>query len=195
MWRVFQYRASSMAIGGMNVFTANDSDMGRAVAVRARLGLALELIDQYAPRVGARLRRDVIAIFLWRVGGTSYNPYPRMILVDLRWGMIGEFGDLAISLVHEATHARQMAMGLRKLRRGEGLERRMEAHAVAESIAFADRLPPGTWRKPTLADLDKEWWTLENREARLTKDVKEIGLSARPLRMVAGAMRMLGLRR
>lgn len=183
-----------MVIGGMNVFTSDDSDMGRAVALRARLGLALDLIDQYAPRIGVRLRRNVVAIFLWRVGGTSYNPYTRVILVDVRWGMIGELEDLALSLVHEATHARQMTMGLRKLRRGKGLERRMEAHAVAASIAFADRLPPGRWRKPTLADLDKKWWTLENLEARLTKDVKEIGVPAEAIRMVAGAMRMLGLR-
>jgi hypothetical protein len=183
-----------MVVGGMNVFTAHDSDMGRTVAVRARLGLALELIDQYAPRVGARLRRDVGAIFLWRVGGTSYNPYSRMILVDLRSGMSGEFEELAISLVHEATHARQMAMGLPKLRHSNNLERRLEAHAVATSIAFADRLPPGRWVKPTLADLDKEWWTLDNREARLTQDVKEIGVSAGALRIVVGALRMLGLR-
>jgi hypothetical protein len=135
-----------MGIGGMNVFTSNDSDMGRAVAVRARLGLALELIDQYAPRVGARLRRDVVAIFLWRVGGKDR-------------------------------------------------ERRMEARAVSASMAFADRLPPGTWRKPTLADLDKEWWTIEHREARLAQDAKEIGLTTRPIRMVAAATRLLGLRR
>jgi hypothetical protein len=194
MWRVFQHGSHSMVIGGMKVFTANDSDMGRAVAVRARLGLALELIDQYAPRVGARLRRDVGAIFLWRVGGTSYNPYSRTIFVDLRRGMEGELEELAISLVHEATHARQMAMGLRKLRRSNNLERRMEAHAVAASVAFADRLPPGRWRKPTLADLDLEWWTLDNREARLTRDMKEIGVSAGPLRIMVGALRMLGLR-
>ncbi|HXB26877.1 MAG TPA: hypothetical protein VNV25_19270 [Gemmatimonadaceae bacterium] len=195
MWRVFRYRAQSMGIGGMNVFTSNDSDMGRAVAVRARLGLALELIDQYAPRVGARLRRDVVAIFLWRVGGTSYNPYTRVISVDVRWGMAWELEDLALALVHEATHARQMAMGLRKLPRGKDRERRMEARAVSASMAFADRLPPGTWRKPTLADLDKEWWTIEHREARLAKDAKEIGLTTRPIRMVAAATRLLGLRR
>lgn len=75
----------------------------------------MQLIDEIAPRVGVRLRRDVDAIVLWRSGGTS--------------------------LVHEATHARQCAMGIPVWRRG--LQRRLEAHAIAESIDFADALPPG----------------------------------------------------
>jgi hypothetical protein len=183
-----------MPIGDMNVMTSGDSEMGRSVAVRARLGLALEQIDQYAPRVGVRMRRDVSAIYLWRTGGINYNQYTRMIGVDIRQGLSGQVEDLALALVHEATHARQFAMGVTKRPRG-AFERRLEAHAVAQSIAFAERLPPGAWRKPTLADLDREWWSREQREARMAEAAKEIGTSPRLLRVLVAVTRRLGVAR
>jgi hypothetical protein len=179
MWRVFQRDAQRMTIGGVEVVTSSDADIGRTAAVRARLGLALELIDHTTPRLGARLRQDVTAIYLSRVGGISYDPYMQVIVLDVRSGMVGEVEDLAISLVHEATHARQMAMGVRK-RPGEELQRRLEARAVAASIAFAEHLPPGTWRKPTLADLEKQWWTLERRQERVIEAAEELGDSPAP---------------
>lgn len=179
MWRVFQRDAQRMTIGGVEVVTSSDADIGRTAAVRARLGPALELIDHTTRRLGARLRQDVTAIYLSRVGGISYDPYMQVIVLDVRSGMVGEVEDLAISLVHEATHARQMTMGVRK-RPGEELQRRLEARAVAASIAFAEHLPPGTWRKPTLADLEKQWWTLERRQERVIEAAEELGDSPAP---------------
>jgi hypothetical protein len=181
-----------MTIGGMEVVTSADANIGRSAAVRARLGLALELIDQYAPRIGARLRRDVIALYIARSGGIGYNLYAHDINVDVRSGMSGEFEDLAIALVHEATHARQIAMGVRK-RPNDKFERRMEAHAVAESIAFAERLPPGAWTKPTLASLDTHWWSWERRAERITEAARDGGLPAWPILAVVRALRLVGL--
>jgi hypothetical protein len=192
MWRVFQHDAQRMTIGDVDVVTSPDADIGRAAAVRARLGLALELIDQATPRVGARLRQDLTAIYLSRVGGISYNPYMQVIVLDVRSGMVGEVEDLAISLVHEATHARQMTMGVPK-RPGQELQRRLEEHAVAESIAFAEHLPPGTWRKPTLADLEKQWWTVERRQERVIEAAEELGDSPAPFVAAVRVLRMLRL--
>lgn len=178
----------------MTVLTSGDSDIGRAVAVRARLGLALAMIDEYAPRLGARMRRDVAVIHIWRTGGTAYNPYAQMIMIDIGYAMAGQVEDLALALVHEATHARQFAMGMPK-RRTRTVEARLEAHAVAESIAFAERLPPGPWRKPSLADLQTEWWTTEQRYARLMSAAKESGISVGRVRIAAAILRVIGLAR
>jgi len=185
--------AKQMTIGGMNVVTSGDAEIGRTAAVRARLGLALELIDETTPRLGARMRHDLNAIYLARNGGIGYNPYVRVINLDVRSGMQGEVEDLALCLVHEATHARQAAMGVAKKPNGK-LEARMEAHAVAESIAFANRLPPGTWHRPTVADLDTKWWTWENRSTRITEAMREANLPGLGVVMwIIRTLRMLRL--
>lgn len=178
-----------MTIGGMNVLTVN-AEMGRETTVRVRLALALQLIDEIAPRVGVRLRRDVDAIVLWRSGGTAFSPATRAIVLDIGWSMMGTVEDLALSLVHEATHARQCAMGVPVWRRG--LQGRLEAHAIAESIDFADALPPGLWTKPSLASVEIEWWTPEKKTARLQVAAEDAGMSPRGFRIMARVARLLG---
>jgi hypothetical protein len=171
-----------------------DSDIGRAAVLRVRLGLALELIDDVAPRVGVRLRRDVSAILLWRAGGSAFNTATRTIRLDIGWSMVGAVEDLAIALVHEATHARQRAMGLRTRTSGEFV-RRKEAHAVAETIDFAQHLEAGPWTMPSLAALETEWWSPEQKAERALKFVEDVGLPVAPVRVVLRVVRMVGLAR
>ena len=194
MWRMYRVGTRSMRVGGVDVVTNFGADIGRAAAVRARIGLALELIDHYAPRVGACLRRDVVAIFLWRAGGSSYNSAMRTITLDLRWSMAGVVEDLAMTLVHEATHARQFALGVRTRPQGE-LLRRVESHALAETIAFSERLPPGPGAKPSVASLDTQWWTWDKKAARTMEGLEDAGFPAGPFRVFGRALRLLGLAR
>ena len=167
MWRVHLDHAQKMAIRGMEVVTSADADIAAGRRPYAPVSDShLELIDENAPRIGVRLRRDVIAMYLGRAGGIAYNPYMRVINVGVPFVMVGQVEDLATALVHEAAHARQIAMGVPK-RPNSKLERRMEVQAVAEAVAFAERLPSGAWTKPKLADLDEQWWTWERRLQRV----------------------------
>ena len=131
-------------IGGLRI-VAWTNDVGLNVPLRTRLALALELIDRYGPRLGARLRHDVKGIVCYPAGGTNFKVSSRTITLDIRWSMIGTIEDLALTLVHEATHARCRALGVRY----RGKQHRSEELALRQEIAFADLLDPGYARPPS----------------------------------------------
>jgi hypothetical protein len=175
-----------MVIGGLDVVSWTD-EVGLNVPVRARLALALDLIDRYAPRLGARLRRDVLGIALYPAGGTSFNVKARTVVLDVRWCMYGTIEEVASSLIHEATHARCTALGVRYL----GKERREEALCLRQEIAFADLLEPGQLQPPSLDALDRPWWTPKKRAARMDEAMKILGLPVTPLRWIGRVLRFL----
>lgn len=112
----------------------------------------------------------------------------RAIALDLRWTIVESIEELALTMVHEATHARCRALGVRY----QGKQRREEALCLREAIAFADLLDPGQVVAPSLESLNDPWWTKEKREALATEAMKILGLPAAPfriLRRVATALR------
>jgi len=171
-------KSPKVTVHGMSVINVLATDSGLAVATLARLRLAIELIDRLAPRVGTRLRQDVVAILLTPAGGTHYNVGSRAIGLDVRWAMSNGVEQLALTLVHEATHARHRSMGVGKRIRDR--DRRMEAHCIAQQIEFAKRLPPGPWEAPTLGALDTPWWTGRARAGRIEELTRQQGISAWP---------------
>jgi hypothetical protein len=169
-----------MVIGGLDVVSWTD-EVGLNVPVRARIALALDLINRFAPRLGARLRRDVRGIALYPAGGTNFNVKARTVVLDVRWCMYGTIEEVASSLIHEATHARCRALGVRY----QGKERREEALCLRQEIAFAELLEPGQLQPPSLDSLDRAWWTRDKRQARIDEAIKVLGLPVTPVRFIA----------
>lgn len=160
-WHLYRSLSKEVFVGGLPVFMWTD-DVGLNVPLRARLALALELIDRRAPRFGARLRRDVKAIVFHPAGGTHLDVLMRAIALDLRWAMQESIENLALTLVHEATHARCRSLGVRY----RGKQHREESLCLRAAIEFADLVDPGHVRPPSLDALDNPWWTREKQRAR-----------------------------
>jgi hypothetical protein len=155
--------SGNVVIGGLTVVSWDEG--GLNVLLRARLALALELIDRYDPRLGARLRRDVGGIWFIPAGNTHWNTGVRAVALDLRYATRGTIEDLALTLVHEATHARHHALGVRY----RGKEPRAEASCIRAAMAFADRLEPGQMSRPSLDALVEPWWTPEKRDSKVAE--------------------------
>jgi hypothetical protein len=186
MWRVLASFSNKGMIGGLEVVSSKA--LGLNVPLRARLALALELIDRYAPRLGARLRRDVGGIAFFEAGGTHWDPRMRAIVLDSRWAMASTIERLALTLVHEATHARCTSLGARY----KGKERREETLCRRQEIAFADLLDPDQVRRPSFDSLNEPWWTRSAIDERLSEAVDVMGLPPAPFRLLRRVTNALG---
>lgn len=190
MWYVLYGISKKVVIEGLTVAMVDVGNGGLNVPLRARLALALELIDHYAPRFGARLRRDVKAIIVEPAGGTHFSVRMRVIQLDARWSIHGRIEDLALTLVHEATHARCRSLGVGY----RGKERRSEALCLRAEAAFADLLEADQVPRPSLDALDKPWWTVEENERRFVDAMKVLGQSEALTQVLARRLRKRALR-
>jgi hypothetical protein len=171
VWRVLSMISGTVVIGGLTVVSWEYD--GLNVLLRARLALALELIDRYDPRLGRRLRRDVRGIWIIPAWRTHWNIRTRAIALDLRRETRNTVEDLAVTLVHEATHARHHALGVQY----DGKQARAEAACIRASMEFADRLGPGQVSyRPSLDALDDPWWTPEKHAAQAAEADEILGI-------------------
>jgi len=125
----------------------------------AKVQRALEMIERYDPRRLTRIRHDVRSI-----GGTAGGPHEyhhSIRAIMLSWpGVLQESAtELAMTIIHEATHGRISDRGIRY---EEPMRGRIEAACVAQEAAFARRLPCGDVLAETkLKTLQRPWWTPE----------------------------------
>jgi hypothetical protein len=122
---------------------------------------ALKLIAEHDSRRFARLRRDLRYVILTRTTTSDvgeYWPALRACLLDVGFVAAQTSGVVALTIVHEATHARLRAAGIGYA----GAHRaRVERCCIGEEIVFAKRVPDGTEllayarRKPT----SDEFWS------------------------------------
>ena len=99
-----QYRVHDLPVTVLN--SRPDIDEHEVVK---RLGEALDLIAQYAPRRLHRLHRDIDSIIVRRFPCRgAYFPETRECLVELTFTVNPRhtLAEIAASIVHEATHAR-----------------------------------------------------------------------------------------
>jgi hypothetical protein len=144
------------------------NEPNRSIAER-KLCAALDLIAATEPRRLSRMRRDVDRILITTVQTAwgQFHPPLRMCLLDeehvCRPNITAE--DIALTLVHEATHARLFAAGLDY---PPALRGRIERVCMRQELVFALRLtntdshkarlerklalPDATWRDAAQAE-------------------------------------------
>jgi len=131
----------------------------------AKVALALELIDRYDPRRLSRMRRDLSSIWLVRAGGAYFDVMTRRCVLSWHNVTAGDARSIALTLVHEATHARTLRRGVAKTQRTTAA--RHEAAAVRQQIAFATLLPDNeSLLKYYSTVLQTPWWTSEQMRER-----------------------------
>jgi hypothetical protein len=119
---------------------------------------ALLLIKQHSPVHYARIVRDLerIWIYLLRGGMAEYQDSLSACVLDRRyvedWTTTEE--DIALAIVHEATHARLARCGIAYT---EDRRARIEAVCVRRELALAARLPRGAQLRQDRAR-DLKWY-------------------------------------
>ena len=103
-------------IRGLRVVVHNSRPDIDTAAALGRLDAALRLIEAYAPRTAHRLSRDLTEIWVRRYPcRAAFAPDARACLVELTFLAHPDITptQVAASIVHEAMHARLLAMGVR----------------------------------------------------------------------------------
>jgi len=125
---------------GLTVFVHDASDESVRQAT-ANLGTAVALIDKYDPVRFRRICRDLkngIIVFPTRSAARAeYHRDVDVCFLRADHVLTGHPGFIALSIVHEATHAR-----MRRLSHATPAQRaRMERICIGAEIAFASRVP------------------------------------------------------
>jgi hypothetical protein len=116
------------------------NEPNRSVA-GSKLRAALDLIAAIEPRRVLRMRRDVDRLLITSVqtGWGQFHPPLRMCLLDEDYVCRSSTAreDVALTLIHEATHARLSAVGLRYL---PDRRARIERVCLTQELVFASKL-------------------------------------------------------
>jgi hypothetical protein len=124
---------------------------------RAKIKRALDLVHGFDPRRLRRIQQD-LRIILAKPGGDGYYVHAlRMYVAD--WSdVIGSTPvQVALGIIHEATHARIADAGIPYTAERRA---RIEAICVKQEAAFARRLPGGeALARKRLENLAEPWWT------------------------------------
>lgn len=142
--------------------------------VFCRVGNSLRLIREHGSRFYCRLLRDLKMILITDTSGGVYLEGLRACQIGMssvrRWDPL----DLAMTIIHEATHARLSQAGFRYS--GQCKER-LERVCVNAEIAFAGRIPgSGPAIERTRALLETRWWTSENSIERALQELRSRGV-------------------
>lgn len=168
-WLFLIWSARRRVVEGFQVCVAHSTDDGGDVFTK--FGEALRLIATHAPRLSARMRRDVRRFLFADVSGGRYLAGLQTCLIGAGYARRVAPLDLAMMLVHEATHARLSRAGFRYVRT---CRERIERICVAAEIAFAQRVPGSEAAVDRARALqDTKWWdperSLEDAIAELRK--------------------------
>lgn len=141
-----------------------------------RIGDAIRIIGERDPRRFARLRRDVDRFLIASVSGPEYIHPLRACMLSASFVQRASSEQLALTIVHEATHARLSAMGINY---DYPIRERIERACVREEVDFAARLPcPQELVAEAAAKLDDPWWTEEREFERRLRQLEQLGRPA-----------------
>ena len=141
-WLGFFWRFARRTVTrGCDVRVWLSSERSAAPCV-AKVAAALELIEWHDPQRFRRMQKDLTSIFI--AGGFSgygcYVPELKMCALNQLYVEPEDFtaAEMAMVIIHEATHARLHQAGIRIDR---ALSARIEHRCFTEELSFAARLP------------------------------------------------------
>lgn len=148
-----------------------------------RVAQLLDLVQSADARRFLRMRRDVQRILIMHTGGSagSYWRELNACVLDAQHLRDDDLRSVAMTLVHEATHARleRAGFGYRT-----SLRARIEHLCVEAEIAFAERLS----ESETLIDearwaMNEMWWSIDARNDRRAQGLRALGLPGWAVRL------------
>jgi len=158
-WRLVMWLAHRRVVEGFDVRVVESRDVDR-VEVFSRVGEALRLIFAYGPRFFGRMRRDVKSFLFSDRSGGSYLAGLETCCIGIDYVLRVAPLELAMMIVHEATHARLARAGFRY---SEECRERIERICVEAEVIFAQRVPDSDAAVSRARKLlETRWWTSEN---------------------------------
>jgi len=130
----------------------------------SQLRSAIELIGNLEPRVLRRIHQDVSRIMFVEAGGPEYWPFADGFILNTNFAKESDVEFIALTIIHEATHARLWKRGIRY--RNDARER-IERICVGAELAFAARLNDSAYfSEHVTRKLAAPWWTADEIEKR-----------------------------
>jgi hypothetical protein len=141
-------------VGDLEVVNLTTETPDRAIE---HLRVAIDLIRITSPNRLVRIHRDVRRVLLIWAGGPIYWPYANGFAIDLVAAQDLPADRLALTIVHEATHARLWRAGFRYT---PDIRERIEHICVRAELDLAERLPDAAELTNGLRKkLAQPWWT------------------------------------
>lgn len=151
-------------VEGVEITTLTGDE--RAAVQMSRLAEALRLVRRYDPTRFNRLTKQLRRIAIVSRGGELYDHGLSTYMADLGVAATRSIPELALAIVHEATHARLRCRGVQTTASNVA---RVERICVEQEMAFARLLPDSAtlveWAEGKLL---RSWWGDE--ELRLRRD-------------------------
>jgi hypothetical protein len=165
---------------GMEVRVFDDKEI--AVEVFSKTVEALRLIAAVDPNRYRRIHKHVVRMLFTSTPGGHYLPRLRTCRLGSDYARRSATVDLAMMIVHEATHARLWDLGYRY---NESARERIERICVNAEVAFASRIP-GAENSVARAKkyLDNPWWTTEQHVRRSADELRALGCPSWVLRLL-----------
>lgn len=170
-WRVLMLISPRSRSHDLEIFdlTARAS---RSADHFARVDAALDVIGRHQSRRLLRIKRDVHRFLIVDQAGPEFWPRLHACVLTPR-GLSLDDEEVAVTIVHEAMHARLYATGIPY---HPELRDRIERCCVKQEIAFAHSLPRGeTLAETSRAQLETPWWTPDALFERRLSQLEEAG--------------------
>lgn len=174
MWGLFQLRliiCTKEVHGGLVLYAGNP---GFAPVWFEKIRRALALIERTSPRIARRISRDVDSILVSQIVGPDYVRGVRAIRLRGPAMLQREVRDVALTIIHEATHARIANRGISY---AQGQQARHEHACVRAEARFARKLPGGdALVDDIMSKLERRWWTDDARRSRRLAEFDRLNL-------------------
>lgn len=146
----------SEEVRGFRVADTTDEPSDTALA---QLDAALRVIECHQPRAFRALKRAITRFVLVRAGGPEYWPSAHAIVLNKHHVEALDASATALTIVHEAVHARLRRHGIGYVPR---LRQRIETLCVAAEVQLARTLPNGSMLEAKAVEkLGSAWWSAQ----------------------------------
>lgn len=171
-WLVLALLSKKRTIGGVQIRVASAQD--QAERIFHKVEAALRLVDTYAPELYDRLCSDVRYIQFSEASGGHYIVGTATCRIGIDFAMRVNDLELAMMIVHEATHARIAKEGLKySPDHREEIERR----CVDAEITFAARIPDSQHAVQKVRDLLRtKWWETSTSDTQMASELTGRGI-------------------
>jgi hypothetical protein len=134
---------------------------------------ALQSIAENDPNRFRRIERDLRWIVIASHGGPMYSPHLNACIFNVAYVEQSTPAQLALAIVHEATHARIRQAGIRP---DAAMRGRIEQICVSNEVAFAGKLPGAeSLAREAAEKLTEPWWTEQKRFQRVQRELRSLG--------------------
>jgi hypothetical protein len=171
-WLIIAGTSPCRVVLGVEIRVSAPTDEVEVVFGQA--SAALQLIDRFDYDTICTMRRDVRCILFTAAHGGHYFRWSRICRVSHDYAKRSSALDLAMVIVHEATHARLEALGVGyNAATKEAIERR----CIEAEVAFARRVPdssPAISR--AMALFERQWWRPDQEREDVFRELVERGI-------------------